>query len=717
MIGSRVLRNVPTLPSVAAVLTFAACSVLPVSLPAEAVAQCPVTIRGVNPGVKRNISGASPERLLRITYRNNTQMEIERIVFHVHFTGAAGDFTSFRVLAANADQGNDWPDGVFDAPAGFVPEATVSKVIFQDGTVWSDDGSHLCSYRGSTPESSASLPRRLVRPVPMPDDSARLAALLSFISQPHPPSGNVPVRLESPAASPGSEHEADAHKTRRGQSSTITAKTPDGITKHSLHAPAAGEPRTKTAAAAPVQTEQSKTAQVSADESLHPNQAHPDQAHLGQAHGEQSGVAQTKVQTPAQVPSTQVRPAQIQSAQTHPGLSHGKQSGAAQTKIPAPAQVHPNPVPPVQAPSTQVPAEQAVRKQTQVDPIDRNQAGLFDPGTISSGFARRFSSYAAPAGLPSLSFKVDETGASHSAAPAQVRFNTPCPLTPRSLDFGTDGRFYVELDNQAASAVTRVHLMLVSGDQVRDLDTDLAIPATGSTLFSRAVTPAVDLSLAPHISVLSVHFASGQDWKAANTDACTATFLPAAAARQAPAPPSQAALARRAQVDTTARPVARVGPTARPNTSAVQAVVRDTNRIQTPAPRFGGQLPAPGSAQNRDAAQANSQGEGNAPVSEAAQKLVGAEAVRRYAGLIHSRKASLCSISSYPEGATVKLDGQDLGVTPIVFVALKKNAGFGHLVTVSLAGFEPAEYRIFPDGQSFPLSLHLNKIAADTGSR
>jgi len=47
--------------------------------------------------------------------------------------------------------------------------------------------------------------------------------------------------------------------------------------------------------------------------------------------------------------------------------------------------------------------------------------------------------------------------------------------------------------------------------------------------------------------------------------------------------------------------------------------------------------------------------------------------MRRYAPLIAEKKASICTVTTTPPGATVSLDGKRLGESPLVFVMLRKD--------------------------------------------
>jgi hypothetical protein len=81
------------------------------------------------------------------------------------------------------------------------------------------------------------------------------------------------------------------------------------------------------------------------------------------------------------------------------------------------------------------------------------------------------------------------------------------------------------------------------------------------------------------------------------------------------------------------------------------------------------------------------------------------DSTRRYAPLIAEKKASICTVTTTPPGATVSLDGKRLGESPLVFVMLRKDQA--RQLTLSLPGYHNVEYQLFPDGNPVPLTVRF----------
>jgi hypothetical protein len=74
---------------------------------------------------------------------------------------------------------------------------------------------------------------------------------------------------------------------------------------------------------------------------------------------------------------------------------------------------------------------------------------------------------------------------------------------------------------------------------------------------------------------------------------------------------------------------------------------------------------------------------------------------------IKNGKASRCAIASVPPGAEIYLDGFTVGVAPIVFVLLKRDAP--RIIEIRMAGYRLIEKRVIPDGQPIILGVDLEK--------
>jgi hypothetical protein len=70
-------------------------------------------------------------------------------------------------------------------------------------------------------------------------------------------------------------------------------------------------------------------------------------------------------------------------------------------------------------------------------------------------------------------------------------------------------------------------------------------------------------------------------------------------------------------------------------------------------------------------------------------------------------RASRCAIITTPVGAEVFIDGNKLGITPIVTNLMKREAP--RTITVKMAGYKTFEKQVEPDGKVIPLALTLEK--------
>jgi hypothetical protein len=79
------------------------------------------------------------------------------------------------------------------------------------------------------------------------------------------------------------------------------------------------------------------------------------------------------------------------------------------------------------------------------------------------------------------------------------------------------------------------------------------------------------------------------------------------------------------------------------------------------------------------------------------------------AQLVESGKASKTAVITVPAGAEVYVDGNRLGVTPVVFVLIKREEP--RAVTVKLTGYKTVEKTLVPDGKNIPIAITLEKEA------
>lgn len=74
---------------------------------------------------------------------------------------------------------------------------------------------------------------------------------------------------------------------------------------------------------------------------------------------------------------------------------------------------------------------------------------------------------------------------------------------------------------------------------------------------------------------------------------------------------------------------------------------------------------------------------------------------------IKQGRASRCAIITNPPGAEVFIDGNKLGITPVITNLMRRDAP--RTVTVKLAGYKTFEKQFEPDGKPIPLGLTLEK--------
>lgn len=75
--------------------------------------------------------------------------------------------------------------------------------------------------------------------------------------------------------------------------------------------------------------------------------------------------------------------------------------------------------------------------------------------------------------------------------------------------------------------------------------------------------------------------------------------------------------------------------------------------------------------------------------------------------LVKQGKASRCAVITVPAGAEVDIDGNKMGVTPVVFILIQRDTP--RTVTVKMDGYKTVEKQIVPDGKIVPISLQLEK--------
>jgi hypothetical protein len=69
-------------------------------------------------------------------------------------------------------------------------------------------------------------------------------------------------------------------------------------------------------------------------------------------------------------------------------------------------------------------------------------------------------------------------------------------------------------------------------------------------------------------------------------------------------------------------------------------------------------------------------------------------------------QASKCAVITDPPGAEVDIDGNEGGVSPLVFVLLKRGEN-PRTITIKLKGYKTVEKKVIPEGRPIPIGLKL----------
>lgn len=317
-------------------------------------------------------------------------------------------------------------------------------------------------------------------------------------------------------------------------------------------------------------------------------------------------------------------------------------------------------------------------------PLDRFRAAVLSLRTAAVSIETAYP------GIGNLAFEPVEK------FPVPSRFLWPCPVMPEYVDLGSEGRLYSGLRNLSSLKVASVDFSVRQDESVRIVKQASPIAPGEVANAASVMTPALNPALATIVFVNSIRFEDGEVWKDAGQRECAAILQ---ARETTPVPP--AALAESAQSSNPATPATLQQTVPPPANMAGTAQGGSTAALPVPAGSTPSQIePLPAGPEHSDA--------DKAPI----ESLIGPEAVHRYAGQIRSRKASICSVASTPEGASVELDGEHLGATPLVFVLLRKKDR-GREVRVTSPGYEPVLYELFPDGRNFPLVIKMNKASED----
>ena len=78
------------------------------------------------------------------------------------------------------------------------------------------------------------------------------------------------------------------------------------------------------------------------------------------------------------------------------------------------------------------------------------------------------------------------------------------------------------------------------------------------------------------------------------------------------------------------------------------------------------------------------------------------------AAQVQAGQASKCAVVTNPPGADIYVDGNKAGISPIVFVLLRKGDS-PRVITIKMVGYKTVEKKVIPDGKIIPLGLTLDR--------
>jgi hypothetical protein len=114
-------------------------------------------------------------------------------------------------------------------------------------------------------------------------------------------------------------------------------------------------------------------------------------------------------------------------------------------------------------------------------------------------------------------------------------------------------------------------------------------------------------------------------------------------------------------------------------------------------------------ALNLESILANSEAARASPAASAGLASVGhALSQREQAELVQKGQASPCAVVTVPPGAEIDVDGNKAGVSPLVFLLLRR-ADTPRTVTIKMSGYKTVEKTVVPDGRTIPIGLTLER--------
>ena len=111
----------------------------------------------------------------------------------------------------------------------------------------------------------------------------------------------------------------------------------------------------------------------------------------------------------------------------------------------------------------------------------------------------------------------------------------------------------------------------------------------------------------------------------------------------------------------------------------------------------------------KQAVQVNSEAAKGSPAAAAALAETGhISTPEELADLVQKGLASKCAVVTTPPGAEIDIDGNKMGVSPIVFVLLKRG-DTPRTVSIKMDGYKTVEKKFVPDGKPIPIGLTMEK--------
>jgi hypothetical protein len=103
----------------------------------------------------------------------------------------------------------------------------------------------------------------------------------------------------------------------------------------------------------------------------------------------------------------------------------------------------------------------------------------------------------------------------------------------------------------------------------------------------------------------------------------------------------------------------------------------------------------------------NSEGGKSSPAAAAAMADSGhIQTPEEMSAQIQAGQASRCAVITSPPGAEIDIDGNKAGLSPMVFVLLKKG-DTPRAITIKMNGYKTVEKKVVPDGKTIPIGLTL----------